>query len=115
MLSGLMSRWTMPYSDAALQGGGDLAHDADREEHLGRAFHRQVFFEVSPLDVLQGDIGHARDFAGGVHLQDVGMGGAGDRLGLGLEPRQRLGRSAANAGGRILSATLRFSDSCSAR
>ena len=68
-----------------LQGGGHLAHDAQGQQHLGRPFLVQVFAQVAALDVFQGHVVQAVRLADGVDLHDVGVRGAGDGLGLGLE------------------------------
>ena len=71
-----------------LQGGGHLPHDAQGQQHFGRPLVRQVLAQVAALDVLQGHVVQAARLAEGVDLDDVGVGGAGDGLGLGLEALQ---------------------------
>ena len=110
-----MSRWMMPSSLGPLQGGGDLHMMLQAERQFGRPFLLDELAQVAALDVLQGHVVDAVGLADGVDLHDVGVGGAGDRLGLGLEALQRACRWRPAPGVRNLRATLRLSEICSAR
>src|SRR5262249_56712744 len=63
-----------------LEGGGDLAHYAQADVYLRGAFLFHVFAEVAALDVFQGHVVQPAVLAGGVDLDNVGVGGAGDGL-----------------------------------
>ena len=70
--------------------------------------------QVLPLHVLLGDVVQLVDAAHLVNLHDVGVDQRGGRLGLELEALQ-IYAIAASSSLRFLTATRRFSRSCSAR
>ena len=113
MFSGLMSRWTMPWSWAywsASQICGTMA-SASRGEtrpaceqlpqvHAVHEFHEEVKQPVRSPELIDGD--------------DAGMVQPGQRLGLAGEPLGKCRVVRRRSGGRIFSATSRSSCFCRA-
>ena len=75
----------------AFQGARHLADDFNRDRRLGDAFFLEEITQVTTVDILEGHVMQPVGFADGVHLHDVGVGDAGDRLGLGLKAPQGRG------------------------
>jgi len=68
----------------ALECRSNLAHDAKRQQGLRRAFLHDEFAQIAALDVFEGHVVQPLCLADDVHLDDVGVRGPGDVLGLEL-------------------------------
>jgi hypothetical protein len=72
----------------ALQGGGRLAHDRQRQRQVGRSLAGQVIPQGAALDIFQGHEVVAVRLTDRIDLHDVGVRDGGDSQGLGVEPFQ---------------------------